>query len=60
MANLWRKLRRDARGATAVEYGLIGALMVVAIISGVSSLGGSTGSLWSNMAIKVAAVTPNP
>jgi pilus assembly protein Flp/PilA len=47
------KLARDARGATAIEYGLIVALLVIVIISGVSALGGATGSLWSNMANKV-------
>ncbi len=43
----------DARGATAVEYGLIVALLVIAIISGVSALGSATGSMWGNMAGKV-------
>jgi len=59
MANLWMKLRQDARGATAVEYGLIVSLIVVGIASGISSLGGVTASMWGDMANKVAAVTPN-
>lgn len=47
------RLARDTRGATAIEYGLIVALLVIVIISGVSALGGATGSMWSNMATKV-------
>jgi len=58
MANLWRKLPHDARGATAIEYGLIVSLIVLGIVSGVSSVGGATGGMWSDVANKVAAVTP--
>ena len=32
-------LRRDYRGATAIEYGLIAALIAVAAIAAMSSLG---------------------
>ncbi|PZU10226.1 Flp family type IVb pilin [Sphingomonas sp.] len=59
MANLCKKLWRDSRGATAIEYGLIVSLVVIAIVAGISSVGGATGGLWGNMANKVAAVTPN-
>jgi pilus assembly protein Flp/PilA len=58
MANLWRKLRRDARGATAVEYGLIVSLIVIVIASGISSVGGATGGIWANVANKVSAAMP--
>lgn len=34
------KLMRDEQGATAIEYGLIAALIAVAAISTMSSLGG--------------------
>jgi pilus assembly protein Flp/PilA len=60
MANLWTRLVRDARGATAIEYGLIVSLIVIVIVSGISRVGGQTGGMWGNMANKVAAVTPNP
>lgn len=53
-----KSLGSDARGAAAVEYGLIIALIVVVIVAVVSSVGGSTGSIWGNMTNKVAAVTP--
>ena len=36
----------DARGATAIEYGLIAALIVVACIGGMQQLGGGVGGKW--------------
>ena len=50
------KLARDRRGATAIEYGLIVCLIVVAIIVAIAAVGGSTGSIWGNMAGKVPTV----
>ena len=35
------KLWRDESGATAIEYGLLAALIAVVIIGAVASLGGS-------------------
>ena len=49
----FRRLRADQRGATAIEYGLIAALIAVAIISGISALGGGAGGMWTNVATKV-------
>ena len=36
------RLTGDARGATAVEYGLLLGLMVLAIIGGISAVGAGT------------------
>jgi pilus assembly protein Flp/PilA len=44
-----RRLRRDKRGATAIEYGLIAALIVVAMMGGLSALGGGFGGMWSKL-----------
>lgn len=52
------RLARDCRGATAIEYGLICALIVVAIIVSVGAVGGQTHDMWSNMANKVASAEP--
>ena len=41
MAHLLGRLRRDESGATAIEYGLIAALIAVAIIVGATSVGTS-------------------
>lgn len=38
---LFRKFRQDKKGATAIEYGLIAALVSVVIITGLQLLGGS-------------------
>ena len=45
-----RKLRADTRGATAVEYGLICALIVIAMMASLGSLGGGVAGKWGNMA----------
>jgi pilus assembly protein Flp/PilA len=36
----FRKMLKDTKGATAIEYGLIAALIAVAAITAMSSLGG--------------------
>ena len=43
----------DESGATAIEYGLIAALIGVSIIAGASRLAANTDSAWNNMATKV-------
>ena len=48
--NFWRKLRSDKRGATAIEYGLIAALIVIAMMGALANLGGGAGGMWSNIA----------
>ena len=45
----FRKLRRDEEGATAIEYGLIAALIAVAAITAMSSLGGSLSTTFNNV-----------
>ena len=44
-----RHLRRDKRGATAIEYGLIAALIVIAMMGGLKTLGGGAGGMWSDL-----------
>jgi len=44
-----RTLRADKRGATAIEYGLIVALIVVAMIGGLEMLGGGTSGMWTKI-----------
>jgi pilus assembly protein Flp/PilA len=43
------KLLRDESGATAIEYGLIAALIAVAAIAGMSSLGTTLGNTFNNV-----------
>ena len=44
-----RKLRANACGATAIEYGLIAALIVLAMLGGLQSLGGGVGGMWGKL-----------
>ncbi|GAA4715199.1 Flp family type IVb pilin [Sphingomonas lutea] len=44
-----RKLRADRRGATAIEYGLIAALIAIAMMGGLSKLGGGSNGMWGNL-----------
>lgn len=50
---------RDERGATAIEYGLIGVLVSVAIIGAVGLVGEDVLALFNSTATKVAAATSN-
>lgn len=49
-----RKLRSDKRGVTVIEYGLIVALIAIAIMGALRSLGGGAGGMWSKLDQKVA------
>ncbi len=44
----------DESGATAIEYGLIAALIAVAIITAVTSLGGNTANTFQAVADQMA------
>lgn len=48
-------LCRDRKAATAVEYGFILALIVVAIMAAIIQLGSTTTSMWDNVSTKVQA-----
>ena len=50
---LMRRLRSDKRGATAIEYGLIVALIAIAMVAGLRTLGGGAGGMWTNIASTV-------
>ena len=45
-----RKFFENESGATAIEYGLIAALIAVAIIGAVSALGSNTSATFSSVA----------
>jgi pilus assembly protein Flp/PilA len=44
-----RRLLADQDGATAIEYGLIAALIVVAMVGALSSLGGGAMGMWTRI-----------
>lgn len=47
--NLFARFAQDESGATAIEYGLIAALISVGIIAAASALGGSLGNLFNGI-----------
>ena len=49
-----RKLRVNERGATAIEYGLICSLIVIAMIGGLQALGGGVGGSWGKLSQNMA------
>jgi pilus assembly protein Flp/PilA len=57
MKNQLRHLVRDQRGATAIEYGLIVSLIVIALLAGLSSLGGGTDAMWGKVQNRVISAS---
>jgi pilus assembly protein Flp/PilA len=49
MIDLVRALYRDQSGATALEYGLIAALVSVAIIGALTQLGGALNGIFNEV-----------
>lgn len=52
---LIRNILRNIRGATAIEYGLIAALIAVAAITAMSSLGGQISKTFNNVSTSLKA-----
>lgn len=48
MRNLYR-LMRSTRAATAVEYGLLIALIFLAAVTAVGNVANSTGTMWNEV-----------
>ena len=51
------RLRRDEKGATAVEYGIMVALIAVVIIAAVSLLGGSLNEMFESVQCQITGKT---
>jgi pilus assembly protein Flp/PilA len=49
MKNLLNRFRNDESGATAIEYGLIAALIALAIISGLQLAGPALTSIFNEV-----------
>lgn len=56
MVKFLRKLGRDTRGATAVEYGLILALVFLSMVGAVQTFGTEVIAMWGKVE---TAVTTN-
>ena len=55
MSALLKKLGKDRKGATAIEYGLIAALIAVAIVGAATSVGTQLTTTFNSV---VTALTP--
>ncbi|MDK4740956.1 Flp family type IVb pilin [Rhizobium sp. CNPSo 3464] len=53
MTKLFSRFLKDESGATAIEYGLIAALISVAIIAGATTLGNTLNTVFSNISTKM-------
>ena len=50
-----RKIIRNEKGATAIEYGLIAALIAVAAISAMKGVGSTLNSTFSNVSTQMGS-----
>lgn len=57
--NILRSLGRDARGATAIEYGFLAALISIAFIMGAAAMGTSLNNLTQSSADELDIVIAN-
>ncbi len=55
-----RKFAADASGVTAIEYGLIAALIAVAIITTVSLVGDELNATFTSVSTELAGTTSTP
>ena len=54
---LFARVIRDERGATAVEYGLIIAVIVIAMIAALAQVATSTIGMWESVEENVTSVS---
>jgi pilus assembly protein Flp/PilA len=51
---------KDETGATAIEYGLIAALIALAIVVGATALGNSLNDQFTNIGVALNKAAPKP
>ncbi|WP_457586880.1 Flp family type IVb pilin [Ensifer canadensis] len=59
MKKIFARLMKDESGATAIEYGLIAALISVALIGGATALGDQLDTLFGNLKDEMKTATDN-
>ncbi len=55
MAHLLKRLLGSQSGATAIEYGLVVALIAVSIMVGLSAIGGNISNTLNSLGTQIAA-----
>lgn len=58
MKTMLKRFARDESGATAIEYGLIAALISVVCIAAWSSVGGSLKGVFTEVNTQLTTATP--
>ncbi len=59
MKNLIARFANDESGATAIEYGLLAALIAVVLITAVTQLGRNMSTQFSTIADKIGTASSN-
>lgn len=57
MKNIVARFAKDESGATAIEYGLIAALIAVAASAAMTTLGGGLTTMFESLGTKLSAAT---
>ena len=57
---LLKNLLKDESGATAIEYGLIAALVSVAAIGALTAMGGSLNTMFTTVSTSLATAVAGP
>lgn len=57
MTRIFKRLLRNRRGTTAIEYGLIAALVVLGAFIGMKNFATTSINMWNNVSNVVAAKT---
>ena len=56
LLSIFQRMVADESGATAIEYGLILALVFLAMLGGVASFGAEVGNMYNNISLKTGQV----
>lgn len=56
MIKFLKNFRRDEEGATAIEYGLIAALIAIALIASLTAVGGSLSQIFGTVSSEIDTV----
>lgn len=54
MTKILARFAKDESGATAIEYGLIAALIALAIVAGAGAVGTNLGTMFTNISTRLS------
>ena len=58
MSRRLKRILKDERGVSAVEYGLIAALIIIAMLAGLAQVASQTTGMWNNVSATTQRATP--